>query len=83
MGLTVFIQFRGHTLHLHLIGDFCLGPLIADAVAVFSDEFPGRQCQHRHDQHNGDEVDDIQLSDAFCFLFHDFLRNGLGPIFPW
>ena len=26
---------------------------------------------------------DIQLSDAFCFLFHDFLRNGLGPIFPW
>ncbi len=69
MGLAVLVQLRGDALGLDGVGDLRHGGLDALAAAPLH-QLPAREGQHRQNQNDGDDIDDVESSCALCFLFH-------------
>ena len=72
---TGIIQFRRHPFCPDHICHLGHGRLAAVDAAAPVHQLPAYECKHCQDQNDGNDVDDIELSDAFCFLLHGFLRK--------
>ena len=83
MGLAGLVQLRGHTLALNHIGHLHHAAVLGGGAAAAAQQLPGSKSHHRHDQNHGDDVDDVELSNAFCFLFHGLLRKRRGRACIW
>ena len=77
MRLAGLIQLYRHALGLDHIGHLGHGRLAAFLAAAVHQLHAGK-CGHRQDQHHGDHIDDVKLSNALCFLFHTFLHKRRG-----
>ena len=75
MGLAGLIQLGGdpfaldHISHLHL----AVLPQVRRTGPV--QQLPSRKGHYRQDENDGDDIDNVEFSNAFCFLFHGILRK--------
>ena len=75
MGYTGIIQFRRNSLRPDHICHLGHGRLTAVNAAPPVHQLPAYKCQYCQNQNDGNDVNDVKLSDAFCFLLHGFLRK--------